>query len=175
VGLAAKEIIEGSLTKNLYLISASMIIWALLLWLAEVVGSRRKVMEDLGVKESLAVGFAQVFALVPGSSRSGTTITGALLAGITREVAARFSFLLSIPAIAASGLLELREALASLSGIGVANLIVSTLVSAAVGYASIAFLLRYLRHHTTYVFIGYRLIVGVMILALVLAQVVRPN
>jgi undecaprenyl-diphosphatase len=175
VGLAAKEIIEGALTKDLYVISASMIIWAILLLAAEFVGSRRKMMEDLGVKEALVVGFAQVFALIPGSSRSGTTITGALFAGLTRDVAARFSFLLSIPAIAASGLLELKEALAFLGGIGAVNLVVSTIVSAVVGYASIAFLLHYLRRHTTYLFIAYRLIAGGIILALVLTQAVKPN
>jgi len=175
VGLAAKKIIEGSLTKNLYVIGTSLIVWALLLLVAEIVGSRRKKMEDLGVKDALIVGFAQVFALIPGSSRSGTTITGALFSGITRDVAARFSFLLSIPAIAASGLLELKQALEFLPGIGTMNLIAATLVSAVVGYASIAFLLYYLRRHSTYIFIGYRLVVGGIILALVFAQVVKPN
>jgi len=174
VGLAAKKIIEGRLTKNLYVIGTSMIIWAILLLVAELAGSRKKHMEDIGVKESLAVGFAQVFALIPGSSRSGTTITGALLAGLTRDVAARFSFLLSIPAIAASGLLEMKEAVKSIGGIGTANLAVSALVSALVGYASIAFLMNYLRHHTTYLFIGYRLIVGTLILILVFAGWVMP-
>lgn len=175
VGLSLKKVIEGSLTKNLYVIGTSLIVWALLLLVAEIVGSRRKRMEDLGVKDALVVGFAQVFALIPGSSRSGTTITGALFCGITRDVAARFSFLLSIPAIAASGLLELKKALESLHGIGATNLIAATLVSAVVGYASIAFLLYYLRRHSTYIFIAYRLIVGGIILALVFAQVVRPN
>jgi undecaprenyl-diphosphatase len=103
--------------------------------------------------------------LIPGSSRSGTTITAALFAGMTRESAARFSFLLSIPAIGASGLLELKQALHLLSGVSVVNLAVSTAVSAVVGYASIAFLISYLRRHSTYVFIIYRLIVGAIVLA----------
>jgi undecaprenyl-diphosphatase len=167
IGLLLKKAIEGNLTKNLYLIGASMVIWALLLALAERVGRRRKDMGDLGIIDALVVGLAQVFALIPGSSRSGTTIAGALFAGITRETAARFSFLLSIPAIAASGLLELKEALAYLPEIGTANLIVATLVSALVGYASIAFLIAYLRRHSTYLFIIYRLIVGLTLLALV--------
>lgn len=175
VGLAAKKIIEGSFTKNLYVIGTSLIVWALLLMVAEIVGSRRKRMEDLGVKDALVVGIAQIFALIPGSSRSGTTITGALFSGITRDVAARFSFLLSIPAVAASGLLELKKALEFLHGIGAANLIVATLVSAVVGYASIAFLIYYLRRHSTYIFIIYRLIVGTVILVLVFKQVVKPN
>jgi undecaprenyl-diphosphatase len=168
VGLAAKKVIEGSTTKSLYLISASMIIWAILLWLAERVGTGRKELRDLGVGEALVVGFAQVFALIPGSSRSGTTIAGALAVGISRATAARFSFLLSIPAIAASGLLELKQALENLDGIGHANLVVATIFSAGVGYASIAFLLAYLRKHNTNLFVGYRLVVGLMLLALVI-------
>lgn len=116
------------------------------------------------MREALVVGIAQVFALIPGSSRSGTTIAGALFSGLTRESAARFSFLLSIPAIAASGILEMREARHILNDTHVINLIVATIVSAVVGYGSIAFLLNYLRRHSTYAFIGYRLIIGAIVL-----------
>jgi undecaprenyl-diphosphatase len=172
IGLAARKLIEGSATKNLYLISASMIIWAILLWLAERVGTGRKEMKDIGVGEALVVGFAQVFALIPGSSRSGTTIAGALTVGISRATAARFSFLLSIPAIAASGLLELKKALDDVHGIGGLNLVIATIASAVVGYASIAFLLSYLRKHNTNLFVGYRLVAGAVLLALVLFGVV---
>ncbi|MCI0660368.1 MAG: undecaprenyl-diphosphatase UppP [Acidobacteria bacterium] len=175
VGLLAKKQIEGNLTKNLILISTSMIVWAILLWMAELLGMRRREMEHIGLRESLIIGFAQVFALIPGSSRSGTTITGALFAGLTRESAARFSFLLSIPAIGASGLLELNEALTILNETSKSNLIVATIVSGIVGYASIAFLISYLRNHTTYVFIIYRLIAGVVILGLVYLGVFAAN
>lgn len=166
VGLLAKDFIEGAFTKSLSVIGASMIVWALLLGLAERVSKRRREMEHVGLREALVIGIFQAFALIPGSSRSGTTITGALLAGLTREAAARFSFLLSIPAIAASGLLELREALQLLSGTSMVNLAVATGVSAIVGYASIAFLLNFLRRHSTFAFIVYRLIVGVIVLSL---------
>jgi undecaprenyl-diphosphatase len=166
VGLLAKDFIEGAFTKSLFVIGASMIVWALLLGLAERVSKRRREMEHVGLREALVVGIFQAFALIPGSSRSGTTITGALFAGLSREAAARFSFLLSIPAIAASGLLELREAFELLSGTSMVNLAVATTVSAIVGYASIAFLLSYLRRHSTFAFIVYRLIVGVILLAL---------
>ena len=88
-----------------------MIVVAVLLAIAEWVGKRERSMEQLGIGDALAVGCAQVLALIPGSSRSGSTIMGGLFAGLTRETAARFSFLLSIPAIAASGLLELKEAI----------------------------------------------------------------
>ena len=164
VGLLAKKIIEGETTKNLFIIGTSMIIWAVLLFLSEQIGIRRRGMEQIELRDALIVGIAQAFALIPGSSRSGTTITGALFAGLSREAAARFSFLLSIPAIGASGLLELREALHLLSGTSMGNLIVATVVSAIVGYASIAFLITYLRRHTTYLFVVYRLIAGVVIL-----------
>jgi undecaprenyl-diphosphatase len=173
-GLALKDIIEGSLTKNLYVISISMIVWAILLLIAEAVGQRRKEMADLDWKDAVAVGVAQVFALIPGSSRSGTTICAALFSGIKRDVAARFSFLISIPVIGASGLLELKEAIHHINGIGAMNLIVSTIVSGIVGYLSIAFLLRYLRQNSTHLFIVYRLIAGVIILGLVLAGKVLP-
>lgn len=166
IGLLAKKIIEGNLTKSLMVIGSSMVIWAVILFLAEQVGNRRREMEHAGVREALVVGFAQVFALIPGSSRSGTTIAGALFAGMTREAAARFSFLLSIPAVAASGILEMREARHLLTDASMVNLIVSTVVSGIVGYATIAFLLNYLRRHSTYAFIAYRLVVGVIILTL---------
>ncbi|MEP7337937.1 MAG: undecaprenyl-diphosphatase UppP [Acidobacteriota bacterium] len=164
VGLLAKKIIEGNLTKSLWVIGTSMVVWALILWLAEQVGNKRREMEHAGMREAVVVGIAQVFALIPGSSRSGTTIAGALFAGMTRESAARFSFLLSIPAVAASGILEMREALHILSDTHMINLIVATIVSGFVGYASIAFLISYLRRHSTYAFIGYRLIVGAIVL-----------
>lgn len=167
IGLLAKKVIEGHLTKSLFVIGTSMVIWAVILWIAEQVGNKRREMEHAGLREALVVGFAQVFALIPGSSRSGTTIAGALFAGMSREGAARFSFLLSIPTIAASGVLELREAFHILGdGTNLLNLVISTLVSAVVGYASIAFLINYLRRNSTLLFIVYRLVVGMIILGL---------
>jgi len=166
VGLLFKKQIEGTFTKNLWVIATMMIVVALLLTIAEFVGRQRRRMQELGVKDALAVGFAQVLALIPGSSRSGSTIMAGLFAGETRETAARFSFLLSIPAVAASGLLELKQALRILPHDSLTTLAVGTIVSGIVGYASIWFLLRYLRTHTTGVFIGYRLLVGGAILVL---------
>jgi len=166
VGLLFRKQIEGAFTKNLWVIATMMIVVALLLTIAEFVGRQRRHMQDLGLKDALAVGFAQVLALIPGSSRSGSTIMAGLFAGETRETAARFSFLLSIPAVAASGLLELKQALRILPHDSLTTLAVGTIVSGIVGYASIWFLLRYLRTHTTGVFIGYRLLVGGAILAL---------
>ncbi|HEV2914332.1 MAG TPA: undecaprenyl-diphosphatase UppP [Pyrinomonadaceae bacterium] len=175
IGLLLKKLIEGPLTKNLWIIATMMIVVAIGLAVAEVLGRRKRGMEDLGVRDALAVGGAQVLALMPGASRSGSTIMGGLFAGETRETAARFSFLLSIPAIAASGLLELKEAVEKLPSDSYVSLAVATIVSGVVGYASIWFLLRFLRTHSTAVFIGYRIVVGVAILALLFAGVIRAT
>ena len=164
VGLALKKVIEGPFTKNLWVIATMMIVVGALLMIAELVGKRDHGMDQLRVSDALAVGSAQVLALIPGSSRSGSTIMGGLFSGLNRETAARFSFLLSIPAIAASGLLELKEAMEKLPKGSYGSLAVATVVSGVVGYASIWFLLRYLRTHSTSVFIVYRVIVGVAIL-----------
>ena len=164
VGLVFKEQIEGTFTKNLWVIATMMIVVGILLAVAEKVGKQERGMGQLGIVDALAVGFAQVLALLPGSSRSGSTIMGGLFAGETREAAARFSFLLSIPAIAASGLLELKEAMEKVPSDSYLALVVATLVSGVVGYLSIWFLLRFLRTHSTAVFIIYRLIVASLIL-----------
>lgn len=107
IGLVFKHKIEGVLTKNLYVISGSLIVLAIILAIAEKTGKFNREMKNLKWYDALIVGIAQCFALIPGSSRSGTTITGGLFLGFTRETAARFSFLMSIPAVAASGLLEI--------------------------------------------------------------------
>ena len=174
VGLAFKKQIEGTFTKNLWVIAVMMIVVAIFLAIAEFVGKKQRRMQDLGLKDALAVGVAQCLALIPGSSRSGSTIMAGLFAGETRETAARFSFLLSMPAIAASGLLELKEALHRLPQGSLVTLAVGTLISAVVGYASIWFLLRFLRTHTTGVFIGYRLIVGAAILLMLINGRISP-
>ena len=164
IGLLFKHQIEGTFTKNLWTIATMMIVVAVLLVLAELVGKRNRSIADLKVGDALAVGFAQVLALIPGSSRSGSTIMAGLFTDQTRETAARFSFLLSIPAIAASGILELKEAIHKLPDGSYLPLIVATIVSGVIGYASIWFLLRFLRTHSTTLFIVYRLIVGAAII-----------
>ena len=175
VGLLLKKQIEGTFTKNLWIIATMMIVVAVLLALAEWVGKKERSMEQLGLGDALAVGCAQVLALIPGSSRSGSTIMGGLFAGLTRETAARFSFLLSIPAIAASGLLELKEAVHKLPNSNYPPLVVATVMSGIVGYASIWFLLRFLRTHSTGVFIVYRLIVGAAILCALLGGYISAS
>ncbi|MEO8435961.1 MAG: undecaprenyl-diphosphatase UppP [Pyrinomonadaceae bacterium] len=175
VGLLFKEEIRGTFTKSLWVIATMMIFVGLLLGIAEMVGKKTRGMDDLGIGDALAIGAAQALSLIPGSSRSGSTIMAGLFAGETRETAARFSFLLSMPAIAASGLLELKEALHSLPQSSLGALAVATAVSAIVGYASIWFLLRFLRTHTTGIFIGYRLILGTVILILLFSGRISPQ
>ena len=176
LGLYFKKIIEGSATKNLWIIATMMIAIAVLLAFAEFVGSQRKELRDFGLFDALAVGFAQVLALIPGASRSGSTIMGGLFAGQKREAAARFSFLLMIPAITASGLLELKEAIQKhlLSSDDFVALAVGTIVAGIVGYLSIWFLLAYLKKNSTAVFIIYRIIVGAIILILLWQGVLSP-
>jgi undecaprenyl-diphosphatase len=175
-GLLLKRVIEGPLTKDLRVIAASLIGLAIVLTIAEVFGKQQRDMKNVRLSDALAIGFAQVLALIPGSSRSGTTITGGLFSGLKREAAARFSFLLSIPAVAASGLLELPKALRpSTADTAVqavapdwAAIIVATIVAAISGYLSIAFLLRYLQRHTTFAFVGYRIALGLLLIVMLM-------
>ena len=175
VGLLFKDLIEGPTTKNLWIISFMLIGVAVLLIFAELIGSKRKEIKDFGIFDALAVGFAQVLALMPGASRSGSTIMGGLFAGQKREAAARFSFLLSIPAITASGLLELKEAIEILPGETFVPLLVATIVSGIVGYLSIWFLLAFLRKNSTAIFIIYRILLGVIILVLLWQGVIEQQ
>ena len=174
LGLLLKDFIEGPGTKNLWIIATMLIVIALFLLLAEAVSSKRKDIKHLGLTDAIVMGFCQVLALMPGASRSGSTIMGGLFAGEKRETAARFSCFLSIPAVAASGLLELRQALKILTPESFKPLIVATLVAGVIGYASIWFLLAYLKRNSTLVFIIYRLILGSAILILLWRGVISP-
>ena len=177
IGLLLKKQIEGPGTKNLSFIAIMMIAIAILLAIAEAVGSRRKEIKDFGIVDALAQGFSQVLALMPGASRSGSTIMGGLFAGQKREAAARFSFLLMIPAVTASGLLELKGAIEKhlLSSDDFVSLGIGTVVAGIVGYLSIWFLLAFLRKNSTAVFIMYRIIVGAAILILIWQGVINPQ
>lgn len=175
IGLLLKKHIEGPATKNLWMVATMMIVVAILLFIAEKVGSQRKEIRDLGLFDAAIMGFAQVLALMPGSSRSGSTIMAGLFAGEKRETAARFSFLLSIPAITASGLLELKEAYEKLPAESLTPLIVGTVVAGIVGYLSIWFLLSFLKRNSTLIFIIYRILVGATILGLLYFGVINPQ
>lgn len=173
-GLSFKKIIEGTLTKDLYVIAGSLIGLAIILAIAEKTAKFKKEINDITIKDSIIIGIAQAFALIPGSSRSGTTITGGLFVGLDRESAARFSFLLSIPAVFLSGLFELYEALKFIDPSLIANMIVSTIVSGIFGYIAIDFLLKYLRKNTTFLFIYYRIALGIAIIILITYGIIQP-
>ncbi|MBI4469153.1 MAG: undecaprenyl-diphosphatase UppP [Acidobacteria bacterium] len=162
-GLLFDQFIETK-ARSLWIMAFSLIGLALLMWLAEIVSSKRRRIEDLGFLDVQLIGLAQAVALIPGSSRSGTTITGGLFLGLTREAAARFSFLLSIPAIAASGLYEFFKIRHELSGGMGLSVLVATVVAGASGYLAIEALLRYLRTHSTNIFVVYRLLLGALLI-----------
>ncbi len=167
IGLAFKDIIESNLTKNLTLISFSLIILGIFLAYADSKAKLIRDMSNIRLKDALIIGFSQCLALIPGASRSGTTITAGLFLGLNRETAARFSFLLSIPAILASGLLSFYSALKYIDSTDAISLFVSVVVAGVSGYFSIAFLLKFLRTQTTISFVVYRIILGLLILIIV--------
>lgn len=172
VGLAFKDLIEGP-ARNLWLNASMLIIMGLLLMVAEWAGSQRREVKDLTLKDGLIIGGFQALSLIPGSSRSGSTMTGALFLGFTREAAARYSFLLSIPAVVLSGAFEMRHV--SEGGLPVAGTVIATVVSFVVGYAAIAWLLKFLVKHSMAVFVYYRVILGGILLGLLAAGVVEPT
>ncbi|HNB11242.1 MAG TPA: undecaprenyl-diphosphate phosphatase, partial [bacterium] len=160
--------------RSLTIIGWSLIGLAVILALAEVVAKHRRRIADMDFKDTQIIGLAQAVALIPGASRSGVTITAGLFLGLTRESAARFSFLLSIPAVLASGLFELKDLIKyGLGGEELIHLFVATLVAGIVGYASIAFLIKWLQTRSTTIFIVYRIVLGILILALSGMHVIR--
>ncbi len=166
-GLAIKHWLpdyDHSPLRSMASIAIVSIVMALLLALAEWVGRRVRVLDQVGLGDGIWVGLAQALALVPGVSRSGSTLTAALLAGWQRSDAARFSFLLGLPAITLAGLAELKDALAEPSAAGPLAMVVGVLSAGVVSWLAIAWLLRYLQRHGTWVFVVYRLFFGVVIL-----------
>lgn len=151
--------------RNLWVIAIALIVMALVLLVAERTGSRTRTEEDISTRDAIVVGTAQSLALIPGVSRSGATITAGLFRGLDRVTAARFSFLLSVPAVVASGLFEARK-IGGPNAPGMGVTVVATVISFAVGLASIAWLLRYISRHSTFVFIGYRIALGLLLLGL---------
>jgi undecaprenyl-diphosphatase len=151
--------------RNLWVIAVALIVMALVLGVAERVGSRKRGEEEITTTDALVVGGMQSLALIPGVSRSGATISAGLFRGLDRVTAARFSFLLSVPAVVASGLFEARKIGGSQApGMGVT--VLATIISFVVGLASIAWLLRYVSRHSTVVFIGYRIALGLLVIGL---------
>ncbi|WP_224361442.1 undecaprenyl-diphosphate phosphatase [Hyalangium versicolor] len=173
LGLAFKKHIESSL-RSLYIISASLIVLAIILLIVERTAAHKRTLEDMRWRDGLIIGGWQSLALIPGSSRSGTTLTGALSLGLKREDAARYSFLLSIPATSLAGIFELKHLLEADSRPSTAALVTGTLVAFGSGLAAIAWLLRYLRTRSTMVFVVYRVALGLALIGLLQAGVLKP-
>ncbi|PMB14571.1 undecaprenyl-diphosphatase [Fischerella thermalis CCMEE 5319] len=168
-GLLIKNFIpdfDNSPIRSLAAIAIASIVMSLLLGLAEILGKRQRDFETLTMKDGLLMGLAQSLSLIPGVSRSGSTLTAGLFIGLQRETAARFSFLLGIPAITLAGLVELKDFLdQGVVDAGITSLVVGVISSAVFSYLAIAGLLRFLKTHSNWVFIWYRLIFGILILA----------
>jgi undecaprenyl-diphosphatase len=174
LGILLKKHIESTF-RGLWVITTMVIVVAVLLQIAEVYARGRQLrnFEELNVTDAIVIGLGQCLALIPGSSRSGSTIMPALFRKIERPTAARYSFLLSIPAVGGAGLLELVHERAHLAHLGWTSIIVAIVVSFISGYASIWFLLRYLRTHTTAIFIYYRYALGALMIALLAGGVLK--
>jgi undecaprenyl-diphosphatase len=165
LGLAFKDKIETD-ARQLVLIGIALIVLGIVLEIAEKVGRKTREIESLTMRDAILIGCAQAFALVPGVSRSGSTITAGLFLGFDRAAAARYSFLLSVPAVVLSGLFELKD-VGDGGGAGAVPTIIATIFAFIVGYASIAWFLKFLTRHPVTVFVIYRVVLGVVVLALV--------
>lgn len=178
-GLAIKIFIpdyDNSPMRWMSTIATVSIVMALLLGLAEKVGRRKRQFDDLETRDGILMGLAQTLALIPGVSRSGSTLTAGLFMGLERATAARFSFLLGIPAITIAGLVELKSLLENGFGeVGLLPLVVAILSSALFSYLAIAGLLRYLKTRNTWVFVWYRLGFGVVILLGIALDLISPR
>jgi undecaprenyl-diphosphatase len=170
LGLAFEEQIETG-ARDLWLIGTVLIVFALVLGWADRRGRHERRIEELSTRDGVLIGLAQSLALVPGVSRSGATMSAGLLLGLQRPAAAKFGFLLAIPAVVASGAFQLEGIISGEEGGDepFSYVAIATVISFAVGYAAIAWFLRYLAHHSVRVFVVYRLLLGSLVLALVAA------
>lgn len=163
-GVLFKHAIEGSL-RSLWVIATALIVVALLLAVVERRARHVREFDEITLRDALLIGCAQAFAVIPGVSRSGSTLMAAMALGFKREAAARFSFLLSVPVVAAAGVFEMPKLLNAHDLHG-STLAIGLLAAAVAGYASIAWLLRFLRARSTVPFIVYRVVLGLILIAL---------
>ncbi|MDX3452342.1 undecaprenyl-diphosphate phosphatase [Streptomyces sp. ME02-8801-2C] len=171
VGLAAKPLIEGPLA-SLWVVAASLIVGSGVMWAADQMGRHKRGEDDTSFKDAMLVGSSQILALLfPGFSRSGATMSTALILDLDRVAATRLSFFLGIPALTGAGLYELKDALGA--GVGAAPLAVGTAVSFVVAYGSIAWLLKFVAKHSFNAFVIYRIVVGVLLFGLLGAGVLN--
>jgi len=174
VGVLLKDQIEG-VFRSTWVVTFQLISIAVLMQVAERYARKRgfRTREEFNAKDAWIIGLGQCIALIPGSSRSGSTIMTALFRRVTHDYAARFSFVMSIPAITAAGVFQLFDAKDELAAIGATPMLVGIFVAFVSGWASIHFLLRYLRTHTTHIFIYYRYALGAILAVLLVAGYVK--
>jgi undecaprenyl-diphosphatase len=172
VGFAFKDVIKNDL-RSLWVVAIALIAWSAVMWAAERVARQDRGEKQLNLTDSIVVGLMQCFALIPGVSRSGATISAGLFRGLDRVTATRFSFFLSIPALLAAGLFELKDALGG--SISVGETLVGTIVSFLVAYATIAWLLRFVAHHPITWFIPYRVGLGLLLIVLLTTNVMSAT
>jgi undecaprenyl-diphosphatase len=170
LGILLKETIEDDF-RNLWVIGSTLVLLGIVLGIADRVSSNRKVIRDLDLRDGVLMGLAQALALIPGVSRSGATISMGRFLGYEREAATRYAFLLAIPAVVGAGLFELKEIPHGDNSYGWVPTIVATVVAFVVGYAAIAWLLRYVSTNSYLPFVVYRIVLGGLTLALVSAGV----
>lgn len=174
LGFLGQKWIKGEL-RSLWVIAGTLIVMGILMAIAEKVASKHRILASVQKKDGIIVGLWQALALIPGMSRSGSTITGALFAGFDRATAARFSFLLSVPSILAAGLKELwGEKHNLLEGSNLTPTIVATVVSFIVGYASIAFFMKFIQKHGIMPFVAYRILLGIVLIVLLMNGTLDP-
>ena len=164
IGLIFSDQIESG-ARDLYITGTALIVFSFVMLAAEHYGSRERELTRMTGRDGLYIGFAQALALIPGISRSGATISAGLLRGFDRTAAARYSFLLSVPAVVLSGLYELKD-IGGEGGADVAPTVIATILAFLSGYAAIAWLLRYLATHSLRVFVAYRIPLGVLVIVL---------
>lgn len=167
VGLFAQNLIEGAL-RNLWIVATTLIVFGLILAVADAVGKHQRKLEQLTVKHGIFFGLAQCLALIPGVSRSGGTITAGLLMGYTREAAARYSFLLAIPAVLGSGFQQLYKAFIKNEGVqnapfGIGETLLATVVAFVVGYVIIGWFLKFISNNSYRIFVWYRIALGLLV------------
>jgi undecaprenyl-diphosphatase len=172
VGLALRNVIEGPL-RNLWVVAAALILWSAVLVYAERGARQERHEQDITYRDALFIGLVQCFSLVPGVSRSGATISAGLVRGIDRVTATRLSFLLGIPALFAAGLLELKKAVSTHGSLG--PTVLATVVSFVVAYVSIAWLLKFVSHHSIARFVPYRVAVGLLVIVLLATSVLNAT
>lgn len=173
MGLLFHSAIE-SVLRNLYITATMLIVFALVLALADIKGKKKRELSTLTWKHAVLFGLAQAMALIPGVSRSGGTITGGLLMGYSREAAARYSFLLAIPAVIASGLYQLFKSWGQAS-VAAAPTLLATVVAFISGYAVIVVFLKWISHHSYLIFVAYRILLGLLVFGLLAAGILSPT